>query len=43
MSTQIIEVLKTLKLKYAAAAYQSLEEDQKLLASLTLDDALLSI
>ena len=43
MSTQLIEILKGLKLKYAAAAYQTLQEDQKLLASLTLDDALLSL
>ncbi len=43
MSTQLLEIFKTLKLKYAAAAYQSLQEDQKLLASLTLDDALLSL
>ena len=39
MSTQLIEILKALKLKYAASAYQTLQEDQKLLASLTLDDA----
>ena len=43
MSTQLIELFKNLKLKYAASAYQSLQEDQTLLASLTLDDALLSI
>ncbi len=43
MNTQIIEIFKTLKLKYAVSAYQSLQEDQNLLASITLDDALLSI
>ena len=43
MSTQIEELLKDLKLKYAVSAYQSLQEDQKLLASITLDDALLSL
>ena len=43
MSTQIEELLKDLKLKYAVSAYQSLQDDQKLLASITLDDALLSL
>ena len=43
MSTQIEELLKDLKLKYAVSAYQSLQDDQKLLASITLDDAMLSL
>jgi len=43
MSVQLIELLKELKLKYAGAAYQALQEDHELLTSLTLDDALLSL
>ncbi len=39
MSTEITEILRTLKLKYAMEAYRQLSKDESLLATITLDDA----
>jgi len=43
MSTEITELMKELKLKYAVQTYKELSEDSALSASLTLDDALMTL
>ncbi len=43
MNNEITEMLSQLKLKYAKQAYKSLAEDEKLMATTTIDDALMSI
>ena len=43
MNCQIIELFKTLKLTFASGEYTSLSESHELLASLSLDDALLAM
>ncbi len=40
MSTEITEIMRSLRLKYAMEAYKQLSSDESLMASITLDDAL---
>lgn len=43
MNVQIKEMMRSLKLKYAAEAWAGLDGDEKLLAKLSLDDALITL
>ena len=43
MSTEVTEILRQLKLKYALEAYKNLSVDSNLMATISLDDAMLSL